>query len=139
MIGERLRELRQMQGKSLADIAGKAKISVATLSRIETDKQSVDVDLLIILAGVLGTQAREILSESDQGTERREELAQRIAGMDTRKRADFWRDLATERRNQRGRDRAPRDVTQQVEELLAQVDFLREELEAVRSRVRKRR
>lgn len=129
-----------MQGKSLADIAVKAKISVATLSRIETDKQSVDVDLLVILAGVLGTEAREILGDSEgQGEGRREELAQRIAGMDTRKRADFWRELATERRNLRGRDRPPRDVTQQVEELLAQVDFLREELEAVRSRVRKRR
>jgi transcriptional regulator with XRE-family HTH domain len=136
MIGEKLRELRQTQGRSLAEVAGKAKISVATLSRIETEKQSIDVDLLVILAGVLGVQARDIL---DDGAGKADALAQKIAGLDVRKRAELWRELATERRAQRVRVKPPKDVGQQVDELLAQIDFLREEVESVRTRVRKRR
>ena len=113
---------------------------MATLSRIETAKQSVDVDLLVILAGVLGTEPRQILGDGDgKGETRSEDLAQRIAGLGTKERADFWRELAAERRTQRSRSRTSRDLSQQVDELLAQIDFLREELEAVRSRVRKRR
>ena len=136
MIGEKLREVRQSQGRSLAEVAGKAKVSVATLSRIETDKQSVDVELLLVLAKVLGVQAPDLLgSGSGDG----DPLAQRIAGLDARKRAELWRDLASERRAQRGRNRGnAQQVGQQVEELLAQLDFLREELEAVRAKIKKR-
>src|SRR5215212_11180477 len=103
MIGEKLRGLRQTQGKSLADIATQADISVATLSRIETEKQTIDVQLLVVLAGVLGVEPRDVLGDADG--QREGELAQRIAGMDTKKRAELWRDLATERRTQRNRSR----------------------------------
>lgn len=136
MIGERLREVRQAQGRSLAEIAGKAKISVATLSRIETDKQSIDVDLLLVLSDVLGVEPKAVLGD-DNG--HAQELAQRIAGLDVKKRVELWKDLATERRSQRARNAPNRDVTNHIEELLAQVDFLREELEAIRLRVKKRR
>lgn len=137
MIGENIREVRQSQGRSLAEVAAKAKISVATLSRIETDKQSIDVELLLVLARVLGIDPADMLgSENHQGND---PLAQRIAGLDARKRAELWRDLATERRTQRARGRgAAQQLGQQVEELLAQLDFLREELEAVRSKIKKR-
>ena len=134
MVGEKIREVRQSQGRSLAEIAGEAKISVATLSRIETDKQSIDVNLLVLLAQILGVDARDILGTgSSNGGD---PLAHRIASLDTRKRAELWRDLATERRAQRSRGR---NFGQQVDELLAQIDFLREELEAVRARIKKTR
>lgn len=139
MIGERIRGVRQSQGRSLAEVAGKAKISVATLSRIETDKQSIDVDLLVVLAGVLGIEASDLLGQSATGDDG---LAQRIAGLDPKKRAELWRQMTTERRSQRSQQRNPpsaRNMSEQVEELVAQLDFVREELDAVRARVKKQR
>ncbi len=136
MVGEKIREVRQSQGRSLAEVAGKAKISVATLSRIETDKQSIDVALLVVLSRILGVEASDILGSESAGPD---PLAHRIASLDTRKRAELWRDLATERRTQRSRSRNANTMGQQVDELLAQIDFLREELEAVRLKVKKPR
>ena len=141
MIGERIRELRQAQGHSLADIAGKAKISVATLSRIENDKQSVDLGLFLVLAKVLQVAAHELLHvESDGESDGNvDPLARRIAMLETKKRTELWRDVATERRAQRARSRSPRtDTAQQVDEMLAQIDYMRDELENFRKRIKKR-
>jgi transcriptional regulator with XRE-family HTH domain len=137
MVGEKIREVRQSQGRSLAEVAGKARISVATLSRIETDKQSIDVALLVALARILSVEASDIIGSSEGAGP--DPLAQRIASLDPRKRAELWRDLAAERRTQRSRSRNAMNMSQQVDELLAQIDFLREELEAVRLRVKKPR
>lgn len=139
MIGERLRQLRQSQGRSLADVAGKANVSVATLSRIENDKQSLELNLLVTLGRVLQVAPADLLHRITDDAETDESLlARRIAGLEPKKRTELWRDLASERRTQRTRTRlSPHDVAQQVEEVLAQVEFLREELEAVRKRVRK--
>ncbi|HEX6084417.1 MAG TPA: helix-turn-helix domain-containing protein [Thermoanaerobaculia bacterium] len=140
MIGERLRQFRQAQGRSLADIAGKAKVSVATLSRIENDKQSLELNLLVTLAKILQIAPAEFLNGVTGEEETGEPLARRIATLETKKRAELWRDLAAERRTQRTRMRpSARDVAQQVEEVLAQVEFLREELETVRKRMRQRK
>ena len=138
MIGEKIRGVRQSQGRSLAEVAGKAKISVATLSRIETDKQSIDVNLLVVLAGVLGIEASDLLDQSANGDDG---LAQRIASLDTKKRVELWRQMTTERRAMRSERNtsSPRHMSDQVEELVAQLDFMREELDAVRMRVKKQR
>jgi transcriptional regulator with XRE-family HTH domain len=138
MIGERIRELRQAQGRSLADVAGKAKVSVATLSRIENDKQSVDLGLFLILAKVLQVTAHELLGDGDGHDDGNvDPLARRIAMLETKKRTEFWRDMATERRALRVRT-ARADTGQQVEEMLAQMDFMREELETIRKGIKKR-
>ncbi|HEV7767535.1 MAG TPA: helix-turn-helix domain-containing protein [Thermoanaerobaculia bacterium] len=138
MIGERIREARLAQERSLADVAGRADISVATLSRIENDKQSLDLGLFLALAQVLQVPAQQLLGESGQTAS--DHLARRIASLGSRERLELWKDLAEERRTIRTRKRGAevRQVGQQVEELLAQVDFLREELEAIRKRVKKR-
>ncbi len=141
MIGERIRGLRQAQGRSLADVAGKAKISVATLSRIENDKQSVDLGLFVALARVLQVPAHELLDGRGDGAEEGtvDPLARRIVMLETKKRTELWREVAAERRAQRVRSRGGRiDPAQQVEEMLAHIDFLREELETVRKRIKKR-
>lgn len=141
VIGERIREVRHAQGRSLADVAAKAKVSVATLSRIENDKQSVDLALFLILVKVLQVSAQEILDdEGSDGNGKADPLARRIAMLETKKRTELWRDVAAERRAQglRHPSAHARDIGNQVEELLAQVDFLRGELEAVRTRVKKR-
>ena len=141
MIGEKIRETRQAQGRSLADVAGKAKISVATLSRIENDKQSIDLGLFLVLAKVLQVAAHEMLGpdENADGDGNVDPLARKIATLQTKQRTELWKDMASERRAQRSRNRDARaDVSQQVEEMLAQIDYLREELEGVRKRIRKR-
>ena len=139
MIGERIRGFRQAQGHSLANIAGKAKISVATLSRIENDKQSVDLALFLVLAKVLQVAAHELLdpeSHDEADGNGVDPLARRIAMLESKKRTELWRAVAAERRAQRARGHT--DTAQQVEEMLAQIDYLREELETVRKKVRKR-
>jgi transcriptional regulator with XRE-family HTH domain len=139
MIGERIRGLRQAQGRSLADVAEKAKVSVATLSRIENDKQSVDLALFLTLAGILRVAPHDLLGEREDG-DGVDPLARRIASLAARERVAFWRELAAERRSTRSKSRgaAVREVALHVEELLAQVEFLREELEMVRKRIKRR-
>ena len=139
MIGLRIRAARLAQDRSLADVAAKAKISVATLSRIETDKQSLDLGLFLLIAQVLQVSARELLGEQGEPNGGVDPLARRIAALGSTERLELWKELAEERRTQRGKRRGAemRQVGQQVEELLAQVDFLREELEAVRKRVKR--
>jgi transcriptional regulator with XRE-family HTH domain len=137
MIGERVREIRQAQGRSLADVAGKAKVSVATLSRIENHKQSLDLDLFLDLAKVLHVNAAEMLPAN--GDDEGDPLARRISRLDSRTRTELWRDLAQERRTTRDKRAAEtRNLGAQVEELVAQIEFLREELELVRKRVKRR-
>jgi transcriptional regulator with XRE-family HTH domain len=137
VIGERLRALRQSQGRSLADVAEKAKISVATLSRIENDKQSVDLGLFITLAAILHVAPRELLAGDDDDDGSVDPIVRRIASLDARGRAQLWHELAAKRRNARpmSRGAALRDLAHQVEELLAHVEFLRQELEIVRKRI----
>lgn len=153
MVGERIREARLAQNRSLADVAGKAQISVATLSRIENAKQSVEVGLFLLLARVLSIPAHELLGTQDEdehgngnrdgngdGHSRLDPLVRRIAALGAQDRLDLWKELAAERRTRRSRARGSesRQVAQHVEELLAQVDFLREELEGVRKRIKRR-
>jgi transcriptional regulator with XRE-family HTH domain len=143
MIGERIREARLARNQSLADVAGKANISVATLSRIENDKQSVELNMFLQLARVLEITPTELLQDASETTEdgsRLDPLVRRISSLASRERLELWRELATERRNQRVKPRTAtaRHVAQQVEELLAQIDFLREELESVRKRMKRR-
>lgn len=139
MIGERIREARLAQDRSLADVAGKAQISVATLSRIETDKQSIDLGLFLSIAQVLQVSPQQLLGEIAAGNGG-DPLARRIAALGSRERQELWKELAEERRTQRGKRRGAemKQVGQQVEELLAQIDFLREELESIRKHVKKR-
>ena len=140
MIGERLRVARLAQDRSLADVAAKAQISVATLSRIETDKQSLDLGLFLSIAQVLNVPAQQLLGDEHGNGNGGDPLARRIAALGSRERLELWKELAEERRTQRGKRRGAemRQVGQQVEELLAQVDFLREELESIRKRMKQR-
>lgn len=139
MIGERIREARLAQDRSLADVAAKAQISVATLSRIETDKQSIDLGLFLAIAQVLQVSTQQLLGDENSGIQG-DPLARRIATLGPRERLELWKDLADERRTQRGKRRGAemKNVGQQVEELVAQLDFLREELESIRKRVKRR-
>ncbi|HYU26081.1 MAG TPA: helix-turn-helix transcriptional regulator [Thermoanaerobaculia bacterium] len=125
---------------SLADVASEAHVSAATLSRVERDKQAIGVELFLTLARVLNTAPAELLVDDTPGEEGDGALAVRIAAMQSRERTQLWRQLGDERRESRLRKRADvRTVGAEVEELLAQMDFLRQEIEAVRGRLGRKR
>lgn len=138
LIGERIREVRLAQKRSLADVAGRANISVATLSRIENEKQSVDVAMFLEIAAILQVAPQDLLLDVERKGP--ESLAGRIAALGSRERQELWRDLATEQRMTPARkhDSELKQVGQHLDELVAQVEFLREELDLIRKRIRKR-
>lgn len=135
MVGEKLREARHAQRLSLAQVAGKAGVSTATLSRIETNKQTVELGLFLSLAKILNRPPHELLGEGNgEGP-----LAGRIASLGTAEKVRLWHDLAAARRsdrNVRRRDDVV-NVAHHVEELIAQIEFLRDELDNVRKRLRR--
>lgn len=140
MVGENIRAARQDQHLSLTDVAGRAGISAATLSRIETNKQSLDLGTFLLLARILKRQAHELLGEEDGATDL--PLAARIVSLGSNERARLWREVSAARRNQKGTARkteSAANVAMQVEELIAQIDFIRDEIEIVRKRLRSRR
>jgi transcriptional regulator with XRE-family HTH domain len=119
---------------SLADVAGEAHVSAATLSRVERDKQAIDIQLFLILAKILNTAPADLLGDDHREADKA--LAVHIAAMESRERTKLWRELNEERKEGRMRRRADlRMVSSEVEELLAQMDFLREEIDAVRARL----
>jgi transcriptional regulator with XRE-family HTH domain len=59
-IGERIRELRREQRKSLRGLAGEVEISVAYLSNIEKGESSPTVEVLQKLADALKVEVREL-------------------------------------------------------------------------------
>lgn len=137
-VGDRIRLARMARRFSLSDVASRASISVATLSRIERDKQGLDLGLFLTLSQVLKTAPRELIG--DDGGEEIEPLAVRIAALNHRDRVKLWRDLAAQRRgDQRHAVRSKmRNLGEEVEELLAQLEVVRAEMENVRLQVRRR-
>ena len=133
MIGDRLREARAARQFSLSDVAEKAKISAATLSRIENGKQSLDVGLFLVLLKILRIQPADVL-EADASVSSGDRLVDQIVRLDGDARTKLWKELAVTRRATRVRRASSREMSQKVEELVAQIDYLREEIEAVRSK-----
>jgi transcriptional regulator with XRE-family HTH domain len=143
MIGKRLRQTRASQKLSLNEVAERADISVATLSRIERDKQNMAVDLFLTLCKVLETQPNELLGDGNGGDLQTpssvDELIRKISGLDVGDRTRFWHGLSKANvARPRGRHGGEvRVIAREVDELLAQVDCLREQLESVRKQLKR--
>jgi transcriptional regulator with XRE-family HTH domain len=140
MIGARIREARLAQRLSLSDVAQKANISTATLSRIETEKQTLAFDLFLTLSNILRLPPQELVAADD--SDGVEPLVNRIRSLEAGERAKVWRELTEARRAERPAKARRGDaevLTQQVEELVAQIELLREELNEVRSKIRRKR
>jgi transcriptional regulator with XRE-family HTH domain len=140
VVGNRLRQARTARQLSLNDVAGRAKISVATLSRIERDKQGIDLGLFLTLSKILKATPHELLADGT-GPDKVDPLALQIASLDPTERAQLWRELTSSaNRNPRGGKRRAhvRSLGLQVEELLAQIEFLHAEIESVQRRLHRR-
>ena len=133
MIGTRIREARLARQLSLNSVAQKADISVATLSRIERDQQRIDVALLLTILRILKLNAHDVLDDrpEEDGVD---PIVAKISSLAASERTKIWRGLAANRKNERHTTPA-RMLSAQVEEFLAQIDFLRGEIEAVKKKL----
>lgn len=61
LVGEVLREERQRQGRTLADVAEQAAVSLQYLSEVERGRKDVSSDLLGAMHGALGLDLAEVL------------------------------------------------------------------------------
>jgi transcriptional regulator with XRE-family HTH domain len=142
MIGSRIREARTARELSLSDVAVKANVSVATLSRIERDKQTLELGLFLTLMRILRLDPADLLTESegDRDVQSVSPLVARITSLAASERTQLWRALANRSVGvvERQRRSAARNINMQVDELLAQVDYLRTEIEQVQKRLKKR-
>jgi transcriptional regulator with XRE-family HTH domain len=138
IVGDRIREARLARGLSLSQVATKAEISVATLSRIETNKQQLDMNLFVQLAKIFKLAPNELLGEKTKPAV--DPMAERINTLQPGERVKLWKQLATNSRDKRRTSsRNVETLALEVEELLAQIDFVRAEVDAVRKRLRGKR
>ncbi len=132
-IGRRLRSARQHQNLSLAEVAGRAGMSVSTLSRIETGKQVLDVEALIEISRIVQTDPGHLLSatEGDPVVF----LLERMRMLRPEERLSLWRKLAEQARDRLPRRSRPIELAMEIEELLAQLEVLRMEVLSVQKRM----
>lgn len=136
IVGERLRDVRHAQHLSLTDVASRAGISAATLSRIETDKQGIDLGLFLTLAKILKAVPHELLGDT-MPEKNSDPLVRKIASLGSSDRVRMWRDLSAARKTRGKAGRA--ELNQQVEELVAQFEYMKQEIESVQLGLKRRR
>jgi transcriptional regulator with XRE-family HTH domain len=71
-LGRVARRIRDSQGLTLADVATRADISAAMLSRLETGRTSPSLETIVSLAGALGVRPSHLLQEigvEDEGAQ----------------------------------------------------------------------
>ena len=67
LVRARLRALRQRAGWSLDELASRSHVGASTISRIETGKRTISLDVLVPLAGALQVDLDEVLSVATHG------------------------------------------------------------------------
>ncbi|MDX1583294.1 MAG: helix-turn-helix domain-containing protein [Thermoanaerobaculia bacterium] len=136
-IGMMLRQARRRVGLSLEDVASKADLSISTLSRMETGRQSISVETLISLAQILGVDPAALVGSAAESSESPDPLLGRLRALDRKKRIEFWTQLTESAREDGGRITSrSEELRGEVDELLAQIDYIRAEMESVKSRIR---
>ena len=128
-VGPTLRRLRTERSAALSAVAEQAGISIATLSRIETNKQSIEVGLLLTLARILGVSAADILASGDEHDDV-EVLSRRLAALSPDARTKVFRKSLPRRK--------PKDLQPAIDDLVLTVEMMREELLSVQRAVRRR-
>jgi transcriptional regulator with XRE-family HTH domain len=134
-IGDRLREARRQRHLSLQQVAQSAGISAATLSRIETSKQSLDIRLLLRVAETLGASPADFLARGNE--DRVADVQRALERLAPEMRSALWTTLAARANN--GGTYPPEPIANRLSELLAQLDLLRAEVESMKREIEKGR
>lgn len=61
LVGPRLRAVRHSRGWTLEELAGRARMSVSTLSRLESGKRQASLELLLPLTRLLGVRLDDLV------------------------------------------------------------------------------
>lgn len=67
LVRQRLRSLRTALGMSLDELAARTNLSASTISRVETGRRTLGLDVLLPLAGALQIDLDALLSRPDDG------------------------------------------------------------------------
>ena len=67
VVRTRLRSLRTTLGLSLDDLAARTRLSASTISRVETGRRTISLDILVLLARGLQVDLNALLGSSDEG------------------------------------------------------------------------
>ncbi|HYH08653.1 MAG TPA: helix-turn-helix transcriptional regulator [Thermoanaerobaculia bacterium] len=132
-IGERLRTARRNRQMSLESVAKKLGVSVATLSRIETNKQGIDLPFFVELAHVIGIEPSAFVGENGGGNGS-DGLVRQLAALPPDQRMLIMAETARDSRPSVKRG----DLHRRLDGLLTTLDLIRDELLAVRSAVKDR-
>ncbi|GAA4902423.1 helix-turn-helix protein [Stackebrandtia albiflava] len=62
-LGEVLRRIRLLQGRTLADVAGAARVSMPYLSEVERGRKEVSSEVLAAICDALGIDLADLLAE----------------------------------------------------------------------------
>jgi transcriptional regulator with XRE-family HTH domain len=135
-VGARIRKARHEEQFSLEVLARKLNVSAATLSRIETGKQPIELNFLQSLAEVLSRNMSSFIDDGRAEGTSRSSLVETMSMLGPEARIAVWRQLAERTRTRQAHGRSARNLALEVDELLAQIDFLRAEIELVRTRLK---
>jgi len=131
-IGNALRTARQARHLSLSDVSAKAGMSVATLSRIETGKQNVDLPLLVTLSAILGISPAALL-DGNGDARGPGALAEELAMLSPSQRARVLASALKQSRHEGTREA----LHARVESLVTTLDLVRDELVHLRKELRR--
>jgi transcriptional regulator with XRE-family HTH domain len=80
LVGPRLRQIRELRGITLTDLAARTNISKSTLSRLETGQRRPTLDLLLPLAQTYRVPLDDLVGAPDVGDPRIRLKARRVHG-----------------------------------------------------------
>ena len=132
-VGAALRIARRARGLSLNQVATQAGVSTATLSRIETENQTVDVSRLLEISKILDVSPAQIIGGEGHAGDAEDALVDALAALPAPARARVISAAAAPRHQKRNQ------IEAQIETLLATVDLIRNELASLARQVRRRR
>lgn len=122
----------------MRDVARRADISLASLSRIETNQQGLDIGLFLVLAKILEVDPTDLLPEERVEGGPLAPVLRRISVLSGKERLELWHGLADQARGsgEGTRRSALNQLRQEVEELMAQIEFIQAQVAAVHKRLK---
>ena len=135
-IGNALRTARTSRGMSLSEVGDAVGISAATLSRIETEKQGVDVEMLITLSRILRVSPADMLDSAEHQRNDGQALVSALAALPSEERARVV--VAAGRQNVSPK-RSREHLQAQLDALLTTIDLIRDELRDIQRQAHRRR